>query len=752
MKNTVTRLLILALTFGGLAWAEPDEPGRGVARLSLMNGDVSVRRGDSGDWVAAVVNAPLVVEDSVLTGVNSRAEVQFDWANMIRLASNTEIRLAELENQRYIVQVARGMVTFRVLRDFDADIEISTPSVSVRPVKQGTYRVEVLANGESEITVRSGEAEIFTPRGSERLRAGRTMLARGSASDPEYKIVAAAGRDDWDRWNEDRDRFFQRTASYRYVDRSVYGADDLDAYGTWVYVPPYGWVWSPRVVAGWAPYYYGRWTWIDWYGWTWVSYDPWGWAPYHYGRWFYHGPYGWCWWPGGVRVRHYWSPALVAFVGWGGWSGFSVGVGVGRIGWIPLAPYETYYPWYGRHVYRGYRNTTIIDNSVHIVNNTNIVNIYKNARVANAITAVDASNFGRGHGNLIRISGDHIRQADLVRGPVPIAPRRESLRMTDRDVSVRPVSSAATERFFTRRPPAKVERVTFEEQQRAMEQVTRRVAREPNALRGAEQGQAGGGGTTLGRENAARPGNSSGSAPSGGWRRVGEARPTEGTPAENRDGWRRVGESRPAEPTQRENREGFRRMGETQPNEAGSTENRDAWRRFGAGASRTEAGAAGPAPVQAAPQAPPTAPTVRRIPADRTPTSDSTGWRRFEGSSGTAQPSRVERTEPRRVERQEVVPSRPMRTDVPRYEAPSTPRYEAPSAPRTERNAPIRISPPIVRQREASPAPAPRVAEPRGPVVRQSPGGGFGTPRAEPGGGGGRASRANEGSARTRTR
>jgi len=28
---------------------EEDGPGRGVARISLMNGDVSVRRGDSGD-------------------------------------------------------------------------------------------------------------------------------------------------------------------------------------------------------------------------------------------------------------------------------------------------------------------------------------------------------------------------------------------------------------------------------------------------------------------------------------------------------------------------------------------------------------------------------------------------------------------------------------------------------------------------------------------------------------------------------
>src|SRR5215211_6907575 len=70
---------------------DPDSASRGVARISILNGDVSVRRGDSGDIVAAAINAPLVVGDRILTGPNSRAEVQFDWANMIRIGQNSEI-------------------------------------------------------------------------------------------------------------------------------------------------------------------------------------------------------------------------------------------------------------------------------------------------------------------------------------------------------------------------------------------------------------------------------------------------------------------------------------------------------------------------------------------------------------------------------------------------------------------------------------------------------------------------------------
>ena len=49
--------------------------GTGVARVSLIHGDVSTQRGDSGDWASAVLNAPIVSGDRVSTGDNSRAKI-----------------------------------------------------------------------------------------------------------------------------------------------------------------------------------------------------------------------------------------------------------------------------------------------------------------------------------------------------------------------------------------------------------------------------------------------------------------------------------------------------------------------------------------------------------------------------------------------------------------------------------------------------------------------------------------------------
>ncbi|HAX44790.1 MAG TPA: hypothetical protein DCY80_19805, partial [Solibacterales bacterium] len=281
-------LLLAGIGIAAPLWAqqqppqEEEGPGRGVARLSLMNGDVSVQRGDSGDWVAGAVNAPLLAEDRIATGPTSRAEVQFDYHHRVRIAPDSEVKLAELEQRQYLLQVARGTVTFTALPGGDAQVEISTPGAAVRPVAHGNYRVTVLPDGSAEITVRSGEAEIFTPRGSQRLRPGRTMLVRPDANGgPEFTLVSAIGRDAWDEFNEARDRDLRRGESvYRsYVSRDIYGAEDLHGHGNWVHVPPYGMVWRPYVAAGWAPYTMGRWVWLDWYGWSWVSHDPWGWAP-----------------------------------------------------------------------------------------------------------------------------------------------------------------------------------------------------------------------------------------------------------------------------------------------------------------------------------------------------------------------------------------------------------------------------------------------------------------------------------------
>ncbi len=88
---------VIALLLGSVAlcpvvaWAGPQTagPDLGVARVSVVNGDVATRRGDSGDWIATTVNAPIVEGDSVRTTGASRAEVQLSPGNFVRIVGES---------------------------------------------------------------------------------------------------------------------------------------------------------------------------------------------------------------------------------------------------------------------------------------------------------------------------------------------------------------------------------------------------------------------------------------------------------------------------------------------------------------------------------------------------------------------------------------------------------------------------------------------------------------------------------------
>lgn len=708
------------------AWAQDEEPGKGVARISLIQGDVSVRRGDSGDWVAAAINAPLLAEDRVLTGAASRAEVQFDFYHRIRLAADSEIRLTQLEHRLYQIQVVRGTATFSALKGGDAQVEINTPAAALRPVAWGEYRVTVFDDERAELTVRRGEAEIFTPSGTQRLRPGRTMMVRLTPDNrAEFQYLAEIPRDAWDEFNRNRDRELSRAGQvYQYVSRDIYGAEDLYGHGNWVYVAPYGWCWQPVVAMGWAPYRYGRWVWLDWYGWTWVSYDPWGWAPYHYGRWFWWNN-AWMWYPGAVvGVRHWWSPALVGWFGWSSWGGFTAGVGFGwgAVGWVPLAPFEPVHPWWGRR-FAGYRSVNYVHQNTTIINNTNITNIYRNARIRDGVTVVRGDDFVRGQvGRPLRLGGEELQRANLARGAVPFAPSRESLRLADREPVARRASMGAerADRFYSRRPVERAERIPFDEQRRTFEQLTARGADRNGADRGAPGGM-----IRETERNAARTAERTGTVEDRGWRRADEGlRRTETRSMEAGESIRNRNEVRAEEGNRTGT--GWRRADEPARRTETRTGESD-WRRFGdpgVGARNQE-----------------TNRTRTEMSGEDAGRSGS-GWRSFgDPGRGTAR-TETPRTETPRAESPRwstrgdeggVRVSPTPRTETPRYESPRTesPRYETPrsESPRWSTgggrsdDSGVRVSP--APRNEAPRMDTPRMerqAEPsRGGEARPSP-------------------------------
>jgi hypothetical protein len=445
---------------------QPDQQGddqgppQSVARVSLLRGDVSTQRGDSGDWVAITLNTPVMAGDKVSTSPTGSAELQIDNQNMLRLSGHTEADITALIENHIQIQLASGLAQYAILKGSEADVEIDTPNVGIHPSRESSIRVQVNSANETVVIVRRGEAEISTSQGSTNVAAGQMITIRGGTDDAQYQTADAPALDEWDNWNTQRDRTIQSSPEWNHVDQSYTGANDLDKHGEWSEVPDYGQVWTPNNVdADWAPYSDGNWVWEPYYGWTWVGNESWGWAPYHYGRWFRNRG-AWSWWPGERGIRPVWGPAYVSFFGFGGF---------GSIGWLAIGPCDPFFPWYGRgrfgfgffgfNEFASFRFGADFGRRfpgafgpLHGRFDERFSNFRQAERDPHILHSVNSERAGEfGHGAVAHtrgISSEEFRSSRFTSGGVPAVPTRESLSATNRAVNPGTIRNNQNTRFF----------------------------------------------------------------------------------------------------------------------------------------------------------------------------------------------------------------------------------------------------------------------------------------------------------------
>jgi len=461
--------------------ASESQPG--VARMSLVEGDVSTQRGDNGQWVAATQNTPIAPDDRISTGDKSRAEIELNGSNVLRMSEHATARIAGLSRNEIHLQIGQGLVTYNVIRGSEAKSVIDTPNSSIRPLDpEGEYRIVVTSDSETKVIVRRGSVEVTTPQGTTRVEKGNMITIAGTDA-PKYQVSLAPERDAWDQWNSDRNGGIRSARSWHNTNPNYTGTEDLDKNGVWSEIPDYGPVWTPSQAPGWAPYQAGRWVYQPYYGWTWVSYEPWGWAPYHYGRWFVYGG-NWVWWPGpvGVYPGYYpiWAPAYVSFFGWGGPGfgigiGFGFGFGFGHVGWLPCGPGDFYHPWFGRFGGRvgyvgvaGVHGAAVSNRGVApLAGNrgtqfSNVHGALTNSRIRSGMSSMESSQFGKAAvpSHQSGISAGTFKQASMMTGKMPVAPSRQSYSATNRAPGASSVrnATASSQHFYS--PAAKASTTT----------------------------------------------------------------------------------------------------------------------------------------------------------------------------------------------------------------------------------------------------------------------------------------------------
>ncbi len=390
----------------------PDVTAR-TARISFLSGDGQIKRADQTVWERAANNLPLVEGDEITTSGGARLEIQFDTANYLRLAGNTNLKITTLRDEGIALSLPGGTASLRVL-SFDKDrsyFEIDAPGTTISVERAGMYRVDAGNQNDSPVRVAvtdSGQARVYSENSGFTLKSGRsaTVQLAGNYAGEWETADASRYADDFDGWTLGRDAVIARrlqNAGYdKYYDRDFYGAEDLSEYGEWIFTKKYGYVWKPfrnstASYSDWSPYRYGQWRWVPPYGWTWVNDEPWGYATYHHGRWVYENS-DWYWspYPQSRGRRSWWRPALVV-----------VSYIADNICWYPL-PYGDGYYNYNSYYYNDRRryNTTIINNNttVVVVNPTPIpphqilspTGVLEGQLIPpTGVTTVAASDFGR---------------------------------------------------------------------------------------------------------------------------------------------------------------------------------------------------------------------------------------------------------------------------------------------------------------------------------------------------------------------
>ena len=323
MKAVSLTLTLLALA----AAAGAQEYGSDHGRIRFADPGVTLQRASDTGAEEASPNAPLLPGDRVWTDGAGRAQFQFRDGSVLSLDSRSKLDyIADDEaaqDDGVSLRLWSGSLILHV-RDGRRSprFQIETPGGLVTVDDRGVYRIDAEPS-ETRLSVYEGQAVLDAARRRVVVEEGQTILVRRGEWPEPARSLGRDRLDDfaaWDREQADLYDGYAQGRSARYLPEEVAPyASDFENNGTWHYETEVGYVWAPRVEAGWRPYSNGRWCWTS-YGWTWVPNERWGFAPSHYGRWGVSAGLGWYWIPGAV-----WSPA------WVSWA-----VGGDYVGWCPL--------------------------------------------------------------------------------------------------------------------------------------------------------------------------------------------------------------------------------------------------------------------------------------------------------------------------------------------------------------------------------------------------------------------------------
>jgi FecR protein len=279
MRKTFFLVTLICLAFSTVLFAQTASTAVSdmylisskAGKVNLVEGAVLVERND-GKNTGLNKNDELVMAEKVSTGSNGKAEILLNPGSYLRLGENSEFEFATTNLDDLQLKLNRGSAIFEVITDSEQGfiVGIQTPQTKAFILESGVYRIDVLADNSTKVSVWKGKAQVGE-KDAQFIKGGKSAMVKNS-----QVVVAKFDRDNkdaLDNWSKLRAKDLMainaklREGNLRNSlinSFSNRGWNTYESYGVWVF---------NRFTRTWCFLPFGN-SWNSPYGWG-YNYDLW---------------------------------------------------------------------------------------------------------------------------------------------------------------------------------------------------------------------------------------------------------------------------------------------------------------------------------------------------------------------------------------------------------------------------------------------------------------------------------------------
>jgi len=215
-EQLIIILIVVVAVAGGIFWyyynkGLPEQTNTTViteekelaATLAYQQGTVQVKVSD-GDWQTVETDTVLHQGDSVKTGTDSKAIVEIENGDVVRLGYNTEAVLTGLKKDNVTVTQATGASYNRVAKDLVRTYQVKAGEVTVQAI--GTAFDVIQKENQVDINVVESKVKVLTENKTEEVVEGDKATVDENKKDLTVdKMNKENLKNDWYTWNKEED-------------------------------------------------------------------------------------------------------------------------------------------------------------------------------------------------------------------------------------------------------------------------------------------------------------------------------------------------------------------------------------------------------------------------------------------------------------------------------------------------------------------------------------------------------------------